>query len=170
MHYSNIDKKETKQNVIDLLESQRSLKIELAHLKLSTGISAIQYDGMPKGQGHVNGVEASLLHDIVKVQKRRDELTFRLACISNTLLTMHDVDEFNDYLATLLEYRYLKRWTVMKCCMQLVSDTDFGRGKYIGMVSESQFFEQRDQALLAFAEIYPERSKLIVEKTGDFPE
>ena len=165
MYFSKIDEKATKQNVASLLDQQRGMKMELAHLKLSTDLSAVQYDGI-NGQGHANGVENSLLADITRIQKRRDQLAFRLAYISNTLVTLHDIDDFNDYLATLLEYKFNRRWSVAKCCQLLATETAYGREKFVGMVSSTQFYKHLGQALLAFVEIYPERSKLIVEKTG----
>lgn len=151
-------------NVKRLLRQYHTFKLELATIRLNTSLSGVTYDGMPHSITNVNGTEESLVNELAKEQRQRDLLTHQIAMVDGTLTTMHDIDDWTSYLATVIEYRYIKRWRVVKCCMKL-GEQPYIKEQYDGTpLPKTTFNDHQNSALLAFARIYPDRKQLIAEK------
>ena len=158
------DELATMTNVKQLLRQYHDFKLELATIRLDASLSGVTYDGMPHSTTNVNGVEEGLLKQLAKNQKQRDILTHQIAMVDGTLTTMHDIDDWTSYLATVLEYRYIKRWRVVKCCMEL-GEQPFVKEQYGGSpLPRTTFNDHQNSAFLAFARIYPDHDQVIAEK------
>lgn len=165
MHYSNWDEEETKEHTKKVLKSYHHLKVERAHLSVKTSLSGINYDGMPKSTTNRNGTEDALIDEIARVEKQRAYLTHEIAMIDATIKTLRDIDEQEDYYATLLDYRFLRHYSVTKCC-RLLGELDYNADHYHGSpVPKQTFNDHQSEAVLAFAEIYPDRSRVVVENS-----
>lgn len=164
LHYSNVDEEATKRNTRSLLYSYRKLKMELGRISIQTSLSGINYDGMPKSVTNRNTTEESMISELARAQKTEDELNHQISMINSTIKVLHQIDETTDAWATILEYRYIKRYNVTKCC-RLLSDLPEYKSKYNGdPVPRQTFADHQNEALLAFADIYPEPKRIVVEK------
>lgn len=157
MHYTDWDEEATAKNVKGLLKGYSRQKFELLHLRLDTSLSAIDYDGMPNSTTNKNGTEDALINQISELEEQRAQLQHDVITIEKTIEVMGEPTQRAQQLAKLLEYRYIERWSVNKCCQQLatVFGTDF--------ISDSKFHRDEREALLLFVLIYPNRNDLIVK-------
>lgn len=162
MHLEQYDLPRTKFKAKAFLTSIHHLRIELTHLKLQASLQAIQYDGMPKSPSVRNSAEDMLVNQITELEKRRQELNMTLAFVNSTLQMMKTIDEKDEALAILLECRYIKQWSVIKCCDRLAKY--FSKPGERGPIPEQTFYKRQDEALMTFIELYPNREELLVEK------
>jgi len=156
VHYSNWDINQTCHNAKQVLRRVNGLREEVSHLKLETSLSAIQYDGMPKGDTNENGTENALIRQIAELDEDRYRLEHQIIMVEKTLDVMGEPTQEAQQLSTLLQLRYLERLSVRGCCERLA---DLFNLDYI---SESKFHRDEREALLLFTRIYPERDALIV--------
>lgn len=164
MHYSNVDEEETKRKTRSLLSGYRKLKMALGKVSIQTSLSGINYDGMPKSVTNRNTTEESMISELARAQKEEDELNHQISMIESTIKVLHQIDETTDAWATILEYRYIKRYSVTKCCRLLAELPEY-KSKYNGEpVPRQTFADHQNEALLAFADIFPEPKRIVVEK------
>ena len=166
MHYKGWDETATKNKTKRFLKSYHSMKLEVEHLRLNdqlnTNLQAVQYDGMPKSETNRNTIEEGIIKQFEKADRRREELSINIANIHATLEVMRSEDDCDRAFANLLDRRYIQRMSITKCCSELADE--FNQPDVDGPVPEQTLYKKQDQALLTFAEIYPRRSDVVVEK------
>lgn len=169
MHYKGWDETATKNKTKRFLKSYYSMRLERAHLRLkdqlNTNLQAVQYDGMPKSETNRNTTEEGIIKQFEKADRRREELSISIANIHATLEVMRSEDDCDRAFAKLLDCRYIQRMSITKCCFELADE--FNQPGVNGPVPEQTMYKKQDQALLTFAEIYPRRSDVVVEKKKD---
>lgn len=92
----------------------------------------------------------------MKRLSKQEKVEMHLKLIEKTVELMGEVDDESEKLAAILEFRYLKGYSVVKTCYRYADKfglTDFPRQTYN---------DHLKAALLSFAEIYPH--ELRVEK------
>ncbi|WP_268913998.1 hypothetical protein [Lentilactobacillus sp. SPB1-3] len=161
--FSNIDHKETIKQARALLKRYPMDKLMdqmgITAKESFTSISAQQYDGMPSSQDNANHEESKM----VKELKDSIQLHYKLVMIEKTIESMNITDRQN-YYAHILTYRYLKEWSVPKCCDKLAEK--FPEYASNGFLPESTFHDHKNEALLVFANIY-NGGKLLVQKSSE---
>lgn len=164
MHYHGIDEERTISKTNKLLLSYRDLNIELHKLRITTSVSAVQYDGMPKSVTNVNTAENALIDELQSLEERKATINLRISMIKQTILGMQDIDYKTERLAKLLKYYYIKRYSINKCCFELTNVfIDDPEENENDPLSRSSFYRYRKQGLLSFALLYPVSNDVLVK-------
>lgn len=153
--FKKYDEEATIENARVELESYRGLFMKWQRLRLDAmTLSAQEYDGLPGGATNVNHEEEKRLKQLEKQEK----VEVKLKLMQKSIELMGEVDDKSERLASLLELRYLKGYSVVKTCYEYADRfglTDLPRQTYHDHLKE---------ALLTFAEVYPH--ELRVEKSS----
>lgn len=142
--FKNYDEDATADNALTELKGYRGLIMERQRLRLVT-LSAQAYDGVSSGPTNVNNEEEKMIKRLSKQEK----VEMHINLIKKTVELMGEVDDESERLAAILDFRYLKGYSVVKTCYKYADKfglADFPRGTYN---------DHLKLALLSFAEIYP---------------
>lgn len=151
--FKKYDEEATIENARMELGRYRGLFMKWQRLRLdATMMSAQVYDGASSSPDNVNHEEEKRLKQLEK----QEQVEMQLKLMQKTIELMGEVDDESKKLAAILEFRYLKGYSVVKTCYKYADKfglTDFPRQTYN---------DHLKVALLSFAEIYPH--ELRVEK------
>lgn len=151
--FNNLNQDKTRKNVKHLLEGYRELQLlEKQHAVMS--LTSQVYDGMSHSAQNRNGMEEHTIDKISKIQEQVQQAKEKISLIVNTVKALREIDEVHDKYAEILELRYLKHFSVNKCCMQMAEKYD------CFTFPVSTYYDYLNDALLDFAWVYPDNSIL----------
>lgn len=140
--FKNVDEDRTIENAKRVLSDYR--KWVLRARRVSFSLQSPTMDGMPKSPSYGNHIEEKHVNKL--------DAEFMASLVTNVIAAI-EVDEGTAVYSKLLELKYIKRYTNVKCARLLDNLPDRTFDKY------------HRQALLMFAEVYPDAVEdLIVHK------
>ena len=141
--FRNVDEDATIDNAKRVLGDYRRWKLKARRVSFS--LQSPTYDGMPKSPNYENTAD----------QKHVNRLNaqFMYTLVEKVIDAVGEIDDHAAVLSKVLLYKYIYGWTNVKCVQELDS------------MAERTFDRYLREALLTFAEIYPDGVEdLIVKK------
>ncbi|WP_369957247.1 ArpU family phage packaging/lysis transcriptional regulator [Levilactobacillus brevis] len=140
--FKNVDEDKTIDNAKRVLGEYRRWKLKARRVSFS--LQSPTYDGMPKSPNYENTADAKHVN--------RLNAQFMYTLVEKVIDAAGEIDDSTAVYSKILLYKYIYGWTNVKCAQRLDS------------MAERTFDRYLREALLTFAEIYPDAVEDLIAK------